>query len=188
MKIKLLIISMLISINVLSQEVKVTLSTDAISGDKSLFTEYWLNFGVDKSRGFLSGNISYMESEYGGFYYLSLMFTGKIGCSLKYGKLLIKLKNGELIEMINTSDIDCGMFKGIYFGSGELGQDVYNMPIEEVVKLQESIFNSLLEDEWELIRLWGSDYYTDIYPNETRKIKNPSAFFQKHIQAIQDKP
>ncbi len=59
MKTKLLIISMLISINVLSQEVKVTLSIDAISGDKSLFTEYWLNFGVDKSRGFLSGSISY---------------------------------------------------------------------------------------------------------------------------------
>ena len=46
---------------------------------------------------------------------------------------------------------------------------------------------TLKEFDWVSMRIQGTEYYTDILPRKSKKIKKPEQFFRQHVTAIDNK-
>lgn len=106
---------------------------------------------------------------------------GGVGCISKYEtKAMVKLDNDEVVELTYIGDTDCGnSFTGIFL---PLTRD--EMKVKGYKELAKERNELLGSHKWTLIRLYGSDGYTDIYPAKNKKKKVHDDFFKEHISAI----
>ncbi len=77
-------------------------------------------------------------------YLIYARYTGDLGCVSSDSYIMIKLKNGETIKLINFGDIDCGDNAPMYF------------------YLSKENFKKLLQSPVDKIRVRGTKYYSDI--------------------------
>ena len=77
-------------------------------------------------------------------YLIYARYTGDLGCVSSDSYIMIKLKNGETIKLINFGKIDCGDNAQMYFD------------------LSKENFNKLLQSPVDKIRVSGTEYYADI--------------------------
>ncbi len=77
-------------------------------------------------------------------YLIFARYTGDLGCVSSDSYIMIKLKNGETVKLINFGDIDCGENAPMYFD------------------LSKENFNKLLQSPVDKIRVSGTEYYSDI--------------------------
>ena len=87
------------------------------------------------------------------------------------------------IEFKQISGSDCGDFpRAIYWqlSEAQMNDPNYLDILNENIKLIETY-------DWEMIRITGSKYYSDIYPNQTKKINKPEQFFRQYLSAIKNK-
>ncbi len=164
-------------------EVKTTLEQDKFEGTNTVTTEMWQNFGKASSGYRLSGMIT--KNDKTDVIFFRIFFTGDLGClSQSSSKLSVKLSNDEIIEFTQLSKTDCSkapiaVFVPLKESDLDLPEEVYNQIATDNVE-------QLKKYEWTIIRLSGSEYYTNIEPEPTRRIKNPEQFFIKHIEAIEN--
>lgn len=77
-------------------------------------------------------------------YFIVATYSGDLGCVSSDSYIIIKLKSGETIKLINFGDIDCGDNASMFF---DLSQDD---------------FDKLLQSPVDKIRVSGTEYYSDI--------------------------
>lgn len=164
-------------------EVKTTVSEDKFEGTKSVNTEYWQNLGKDNRGNTISGMLS--KNNAIDIIYLNIVFVGDLGCLVQNSSTMsVKLSNDEIVEFTQISNTNCkGVSDAIFVPLTKnelmLSPDIYTeIAIDNVEQLK--------KHEWTIIRLSGSEYYTNIEPNPTRRIKNPEQFFIKHLEAIEN--
>lgn len=154
--------------------VEATVEIDEFEKTKKIRTESWSKFGKNKLGRIISGNLIRVDD----LTVFSISYSGDLGCMSEYNTTMkVKLTNGEIIEFAQISDTDCGDYPTARF-----------IPIKKE-QLKDPNFKSILKDnlellkqyDWETIRINGSEYYTDIIPNPSRKMEKPEQFFRQHI-------
>ena len=157
--------------------VRADLVIDPLDGSKKAESEIWTGFGKGGT-GQLSAQAWATESVIG----IRITYTDGIGCLSKYSSSMkVKLSNDEVIDMSMLSDTDCGDYPtGIFI---PISKDELSSPNWEEIITNNT--KSLRDNKWVLIRLTGSEYYSDITPFKTKKIVNPEQFFTQHITAVE---
>jgi hypothetical protein len=163
--------------------VKTTVSEDKFNGTKSVNTEIWQDFGKGTSRNLLSGMIQKQDKT--DVIFFKIFFTGNLGCLVQNSSTLsVKLSNDEIIEFTQLSNTDCSNTPTPVFVP--LKESELNLPEEIYNQIARDNIEQLKKYEWSIIRLSGSEYYSNIEPNPTRRINNPEQFFIKHLEAIEN--
>jgi len=154
--------------------VKATVEIDEFSKSKKTRTESWSKFGKNKLGRTISGSLIRVDD----ITVFTISYYGDLGCLSEYNSTMkVKLTNGEIIEFSQISDTDCGDYPTARF-----------IPIKKE-QTKDPNFKDLLADnleilkqfDWETIRIQGTEYYTDIIPNVSRKIEKPEQFFRQHL-------
>lgn len=166
--------------NELIGSVKATVEVDEFNKSKKIKTETWTRFGENKFKSYISGSIIKIDD----LTVFIISYSGDLGCLSEYdGSLKIKLTNDEIIECAQISDTDCGDYpsaKYLPLTRDQLKDSDYKEIIHENINL-------LQTHDWEMIRLKGTEYYTDIYPRSSKKIEKPEQFFRQHLSATNSK-
>ena len=156
--------------------VTATTTVDEFDKSKKITTESWTKFGKDNSGRIISGKLIRVDE----LTVFSISYSGDLGCFSEYSSTMkVKLANGEVIEFSQISDTDCGDYPTARFiplTREQLKDPEYKDVMTDNMEL-------LKNYDWETIRLNGSEYYTDISPNQSKKITNPEQFFRQHIIA-----
>ena len=148
---------------------------------KTIVTKSWDKIGNSNLKRKLTASMKYYNE---GIYGLSVFFPVDLGCMSSHSsKLQVKLVNGDVVEFSYVSKTDCGDYVTGTFVP--LTDEEIRMPnAKETLK---SNIDKLATYDWESIRITGSEYYSTIKPNKTKKITNPEQFFRNHILAIRSK-
>ena len=77
------------------------------------------------------------------YYRMYVKYSGDLGCVSSDSHIMIKLLNGEMVELTNFGDIDCGDMNMFF-----------SLPTETM--------NKLLDSPIDKIRVTGTKYYSDI--------------------------
>lgn len=163
--------------------VKTTIDIDQFSESTIIRTERWARMGEDKTGSRISANMVSIDGLTG----MHLSYTGDLGClSQNRSRLLIKLTNGDIIELMQTTITDCTTNPSATFWP--ISRDEYEKctTTEEIRAIIDDNVQLLKQYDWETIRIHGSRYFTDIFPNPRRRINNPEQFFRQHIMAIEE--
>lgn len=157
--------------------VKAIVTVDELEGTKSIYTDSWYNFGSNELEKSISGSIRSVD----GLITINLTYYGDL-CLVQGGSMAsIKLTNGDIIKCIFIDETNCnGSSTGGYFAP--LDHDQVNAT--NYKSIMEDNINLLAKYDWELIRIQGKEYYTDIHPKVSDKIDHPEQFFRQHISAI----
>lgn len=167
------------SVAAISSNVKTTVKVDEFDSTKRITTDKWTYFGVNDVKEKISGYLV----DVGKLVAFSITYTGDLGCLSKYSTTMkVKLSNGKVVHFSQISDTECG--------SGETARFI---PLSKD-ELKDSSLKDILENnmtllrdfDWVTIRINGSKYYTDIKPNQTKKVTNPEQFFRQHIIASEN--
>ncbi|MAO09730.1 MAG: hypothetical protein CMC07_02260 [Flavobacteriaceae bacterium] len=154
--------------------VEATVEIDEFSKSKKIRTETWTKFGKNKLGRTINGSLARVDD----LTVFTISYSGDLGCLSEYSSTMkVKLTNGEIIEFSQISDSDCGDYPSARF-----------IPLKKE-QLKDPNYIDLLEDnldilkqfDWETIRLQGTEYYTDIIPNVSRKMEKPEQFFRQHL-------
>lgn len=165
--------------NIVSQ-VEATVEVDEFEKSKKIRTESWSRFGKDKLNRTISGNLLQVND----LIVFSISYTGDLGCLSEYNTTMkVKLINGDIIEFAQVSDTDCGDFSTASFIP--VTKEQFKYP--SFKNLMTDNLELLKQYDWETIRINGSEYYTDISPNPTRKMEKPEQFFRQHLIAAESK-
>ena len=95
----------------------------------------------------------------------------------------VKLSNDEIIEFIQASKTDCGSYINATF----IPITKADLDNKDYLKLLKANVETLKEFDWVSIRITGTEYYTDILPRKSKKMKKPEQFFRQHFTAIDNK-
>ena len=155
---------------------------DAITGDVRIQTPNWWQFGKSEIGGNLSGNLIFLQN----MLVWDVTINSDLGCLSEYSsKILVKLADDSIVEFSQLSDTDCSdsaSARFIALTRDELKGD----NIDIIESLSSERMEQLLSLEWKMIRVHGSEYYSDYFPNSTRN-SDASQFFMQHISAIKKK-
>lgn len=103
------------------------------------------------------------------------------GCFSPYeGIMKIKLMDGTVLDFKQFSDTECGQSSLVMYLP--LSPESANDP-----KFRDIIndnIDKLALHQWELIRLYKTDYYIELRPEATRRNKTPETFFIEAIASI----
>ncbi|MDC0909480.1 hypothetical protein OAQ21_05100 [Flavobacteriales bacterium] len=110
---------------------------DDFTGDVKRYTKNKL---VGKSK---YSSLSIELRRFDKSYLMYVKYSGDLGCVSSRSTIMIKLLNGEMINLTNFGDIDCSDMN-MYF------------------KLPQSTIDQLLKSPIEKIRVQGTEYYSDI--------------------------
>ncbi len=154
--------------------VEATVEVDEFDKSKKIRTKSWLKFGKNKLGRTISGSLIRVDD----LTVFSISYSGDLGCMSEYSTTMkVKLTNGEIIEFSQISDTDCGNYPTARF-----------IPLKKEQLKDPSLKNILADNlyllnqyDWETIRINGSEYYTDITPNPSRKMEKPEQFFRQHL-------
>lgn len=159
--------------------VETEVEVDEFTNSKKVTTQYWARFGKDKLKNVLSGYVIKIDDNY----VVRVRSTGDLGCiSSHSSKMVVKLSNGDLVEMAQIGDTDCGDSPlGMYILAS---RDATTGSDDIFLAEQAENLQKLMQYDWEAIRLHGSKYYSDFTPNPTSKITQPEQFFRQHLSAL----
>ena len=164
-------------------DIEATRTEDAMTGVVSIVTTRWGSFAKNNINGFLSGDLLYMND----LLILRVSITSDLGCLSEYSsKILVKLSDNSIIEFSQLSDTDCGDSASANFiplTRDEMKTD----NIELITELTKERMDDLLKYEWKMIRVHGSKYYSDYFPNEGKRMVAPQEFFMQHLSALMRK-
>lgn len=168
-------------ISVIETTVKATVKVDEFKNSKTILTEKWRNFAIDKVGNFISGSLLQTPELLG----LSITYSGDLGCLSEYsGKMEVKLANGDIVEFFQISDTDCSSsFQTASF----IPTSREDMKKTNFKQIHDDNIELLKQYDWALIRLYGSKYNTTLTPNTTKNILKPEQFFRQHIIAAEQK-
>lgn len=156
--------------------VKVTVEVDEFDKTKKITTENWAHFGINKKGKTISGSMLIVND----LATFLISFTGDLGCLSRYSSTMkVKLSNGKIIEFAQISDTKCGDQPLATFIP--VRQDQTKDP--NLKKLIAQNLSLLRQYDWITIRLEGTQFYTDLAPNSTNKVKKPAQFFRQHLIA-----
>jgi hypothetical protein len=155
---------------------------DAMTGDIRISTPTWWQFGKSEIGGTLSGSLMYAMD----MLLLNVSIDRDLGCLSKYSsKILVKLADDSIVEFSQLSDSDCSDAASARFVA--LTRDeMKGNDVGLVKSLNSERMETLLSHEWKMIRVHGSEYYSDYFPHAKRNA-DPSQFFMQHISAIKRK-
>lgn len=161
----------------ITARVNTTVKVDEFDNKKTVTSDMWNRFAEDKLKKYINASIIKIDDGIA----ILLSYSGDLGCLSNYTSTIkIKLTNGEIVECAQISDTDCGDFPSANFHpltKEQMDDPAYTEIVSENIKLLES-------HDWEMIRLSGSDYYTDLYPRASSKIPNPEQFFRQHLISV----
>ena len=152
-------------------------SIDETTNKKTIRTEEWRYMAVDSKKMSITGSM-YKAND---IYILSLIYSGDLGCLAKdESSLRIKLSNGYIIECVQISKNDCGRIQRGNFALVSKAQ----AELPDYMVIMENNLKLLATHDWEMMRLQGTKYFSDLYPNSYKSIKFPKQFFKQHISAL----
>jgi len=164
----------------IESNVKATVEIDEFSKAKKIRTENWTKFGKNPFGGTINGSLAKVDD----FTVFIISYSGNLGCLSEYDSTMkVKLTNGEIIEFSQISDTDCGDNPSARFIP--LTREQLKDP--DLKDLLKDNLEILRQFDWETIRVQGTEYYTDISPNVSRKMENPEQFFRQHLIAVDKK-
>lgn len=179
----ILILASLLPLVVNAQMVKTTVEVDEFDNSKTFTTERWSRFAQDEARGTLSAMLLLVDE---GVISLGVFYTKDLGClSQNRSTLEVKLANGEVVEFTQFSRTDCSNSPSAFFipvGADELK----SLSVEEVKTLVAERYAAMKEHDWSIIRLRGTNYYTDLKPLQSRTVERPEQFFRLHLTSIEE--
>ena len=165
-----------------AQMVNTTFKVDEFDGKKSYNTERWVRFAQDQTRATLSAFLLLADD---GIISLVVYYTSDLGC-LSEGRstIQVKLANDEVVEFTQFSRTDCSNSPSAFFLP--LVSDEYEgLTVDELKVLAAERYAMLKEHDWVMIRLRGTEYYTDLKPLKSRNIEYPERFFRAHLASIE---
>lgn len=150
---------------------------DEFTNESIILTDSWNRFGKSKISNYLTGNIRSNK----GFTIFVFQFNADLGCLIKESSTIkIKLENDNFIDMIYFSETECNdRISGIFIPLKK--EELTNPDFRDIVI---DNLNKLKESPWKMIRIEGSRFYVDIYPNTTNNLDKPQNFFIDHITAL----
>lgn len=155
---------------------------DAMTGDVRISTPTWWVFGKSEIGGNLTGNMMYFSD----LLVWKVVINTDLGCLSEYSsKILVKLEDDSIIEFSQISDTDCSDSPNARFipvTRDELKGD----DLALVKNLNAERMEALLSQKWKMIRVHGTEYYSDYFPHSKRNAE-PDQFFMQHISAIKRK-
>jgi hypothetical protein len=180
---KIVIINLLLlySLGVLGQLNKITTSVhiDEFSNDTTITTSKTKDFGYDDFRHFISGYVSYSNNKT----WIHITYKGDLGCLSEYrSSLTIKLSSGDIVECAQVSNTDCNSSSiqkatFILASRAEIDADEWM----DAIRINRELLRMY---DWELVRLQGTEYYSDLKPHKYRRLENPEHFFKAHLLKI----
>ncbi len=154
--------------------VEATVEVDEFDKSKKIRTESWSKFGKNKLGRTISGSLIRVDD----LTVFSISYSGDLGCMSEYSTTMkVKLTNGEIVEFSQISDTDCGDYPTARFIP--LKKEQLKDP--NLKNLMADNLDLLKQYDWETIRINGSEYYTDIIPNPSRRMEKPEQFFRQHL-------
>ncbi len=164
-------------------------------------TEMWYGFGKDKNGYKISGKIFKFDDDIIKFNTSS--YNVNLGC---IDTMEIKLTNSKIVEFAQLNDTDCNDFESVTFIPLSRGQIYYLETVADTSYLTdkqliiEHNLNLLKQYDWQIIRIRGSEGYTDFKPNYSNgvgiwglnsdslknKLKKPKLYFQAYYHQIGD--
>lgn len=174
---KTLFIAFFCITSALSAQLKTSVTVDEMEGTKTIRTE---NVPFKSSGTRIEMGMSYAK----GIYAIAVDFyergSGK-GCFSQYeGIMKVKLKNGAVLDFKQFSDTDCGDYGVVLY----LPISPENTSDPKYQDLIDENINKLYSNDWELIRIYKTEYYIELKPESFRKNKNPQTFFKDAISSI----
>ena len=155
---------------------------DAMTGDVRITTPVWRQFGKSEIGGILSGNLMYAMD----MLLWEISINTDLGCLSEYSsKILVKPMDDSIVEFSQISDTDCSDYATARFVALTRDETKGN-DLELVKSLNADRMDQLLGHEWKMIRIHGSEYYSDYFPSDKRH-EAPSQFFMQHISALKKK-
>ena len=158
--------------------VKTSIEIDKITNQKIISTEQWRYLAIDSKSMSVTGSM-YKKN---GFYFISLIYSGDLGCLAKdESSLKIKLSNGYIIECYQLSKNECGRIQRGDFVVLSLEQS----KAADYQTIMQNNIELLTSHDWEMMRLQGTKHFSDLYPNSYKALKFPKQFFKQHISALE---
>ena len=168
-------------------------------------TENWYGIGENRNGDKVSGQLLKID----GLIYFSILFSPglNLGCAVEQESTMeIKLTNSAIVEFIYINDTKCDNFGSLLFlpisvdelineSDQEEKQIMSNTLLEHMVlKHMDAKMDLLKKYDWEIIRIRGSEGYTDFKPNYSpgkgiwnldsdslkNKLKKPKLYFQRY--------
>jgi len=167
--------------DLLDLNVKAIVEVDEFTNKKTVSSESWRNFGTSTTKTKLSGSTSFYSN---GIYGVTLTLSANLGCmSQQRSTMKVKLSNDEVIEFVQLSKTDCGSYINAIF----IPIAKADFKNKNYLKLMKENVETLKEFDWVSMRIQGTEYYTDILPRKSKKMKKPEQFFRQHFTAIDNK-
>ena len=159
--------------------VKVSTTTDAMSGSVRHVTETWRYIGKNEVNGKLSAEMYCID----GLWAVGILITSDLGCLSEYsGKMQVKLEDDTIIEMAQISNTECDDIATAKYIV--VDRDMTKSDSEALLNAEVSAnIQKLSTMNWKLIRVHGTDYWSDFFPNSS-SVENPEQFFMQHIGAV----
>jgi hypothetical protein len=111
--------------------------------------------------------------------------SGIGGCYSEYeGKMEIKLTDGEIIELTQFSDTECGDVG--YVGYVALTREQTKMSKDIASEIMEENMDKLCSQPWTLMRIHKTEFYHDYPPVSYRKLREPEKLFIDAYKAVNE--
>ena len=161
----------------LSAQLKTSVQVDEMEGTKTIRTEQ-VQFKNDGAK--IQMAMSYTKE----LYVIALDFYERgvgNGCFSQYeGLIKIKLEDGTVLDFKQISDTECGDY-GIVLYFPASANDLSDPNLKDVMN---DNINKLSQYNWELIRIYKTEYYIELKPEPWRKNNSPQTFFKDAISSI----
>jgi len=162
------------AVTYIESNVKATVEVDEFEKTKKITTETWKSFGKNTLNKTIYGSLFRLDD----LTVFTILYTGDLGCLSQHSSTMkVKLTNGQIIEFSQISDTKCGDFTSAKF----IPLTREQLKIADYKTLLNENLEILKQFDWETIRIHGSEYYTDITPNPSKKMLHPEQFFRQHI-------
>lgn len=160
------------SINVLIEKENI----DPYKGTKEVITKSWINFAKTETGAILLGNAISTQQTVG----FNFAVMEDLGCLSKENSMvMVKLENGDIIEMAQVSETNCAPSQSAIFMP--VSHEEIDSPDFE--KIMRKNLNKLASNNWVSMRIYGTKYEADVEPIVSEKY-NGAQFFREHLQAV----
>jgi len=149
---------------------------DPYDKTKLTTTKSWISIGKSSTGALVFGSAISLNNTIG----FHIGIIEDLGClSNESSKILVKLANGEIVELTQVSQKNCTPTQSATF----LPIPKHEIEGPKHEALMKANLDKLIRNNWVSLRIYGTEHQADITPSETEKY-NGALFFREHLQAL----